>query len=32
MSADLSLVIPFYNEEENVSAVIAEARAAVPGA
>ena len=32
MSADLSLVIPFYNEEENVSAVIAEARGAVPGA
>lgn len=32
MSADLSLVIPFYNEEENVSAVIAEARSAVPGA
>ena len=32
MSADLSLVIPFYNEEENVSEVIAEARAAVPGA
>lgn len=32
MSSDLSLVIPFYNEEENVSAVIAEARSAVPGA
>ena len=32
MSADLSLVIPFYNEEENVAAVIAEARHAVPGA
>jgi len=32
MSADLSLVIPFYNEEENVSAVIAEARSAVPNA
>ena len=32
MSADLSLVIPFYNEEENVSAVIAEARGVVPGA
>lgn len=32
MSADLALVIPFYNEEENVSAVIAEARQAVPGA
>ena len=32
MSADLSLVIPFFNEEENVSAVIAEARGAVPGA
>ena len=32
MYSDLSLVIPFYNEEENVSAVIAEARSAVPGA
>ena len=32
MSAELSLIIPFYNEEENVSAVIAEARTAVPGA
>ncbi|MBM4455184.1 MAG: glycosyltransferase family 2 protein [Verrucomicrobia bacterium] len=32
MSADLSLIIPFFNEEENVSAVIAEARTAVPGA
>ena len=32
MSADLSLVIPFYNEEENVSAVLAEAKTAVPGA
>jgi len=32
MSADLSLVIPFFNEEENVAAVLAEARAAVPGA
>ena len=32
MSAQLSLIIPFYNEEENVSAVIAEARSAVPEA
>ena len=32
MSADLSLIIPFFNEEENVSAVIAEARTAVPEA
>lgn len=32
MSAQLSLIIPFYNEEENVSAVLAEARSAVPGA
>jgi len=32
MSAELSLIIPFYNEEENVSAVISEARAAVPEA
>jgi dolichol-phosphate mannosyltransferase len=32
MSSELSLIIPFYNEEENVAAVIAEARAAVPGA
>ena len=32
MSSQLSLIIPFYNEEENVSAVIAEARSAVPGA
>ena len=32
MSAQLSLIIPFYNEEENVSAVIAEARLAVPEA
>jgi len=32
MSSDLSLIIPFYNEEENISAVIAEARRAVPGA
>lgn len=32
MSADLSLIIPFYNEEENVAAVIAEAHQAVPGA
>ena len=32
MSAELSLIIPFYNEQENVSAVIAEARTAVPGA
>jgi len=32
MSSDLSLIIPFYNEEENVSAVIVEARAAVPEA
>lgn len=31
MASDLSLIIPFYNEEENVSAVISEARAAVPG-
>ena len=32
MESDLSLIIPFYNEEENISAVIAEARRAVPGA
>ena len=32
MSSELSLIIPFYNEEENVSAVITEARTAVPGA
>ena len=32
MSSELSLIIPFYNEEENVSAVITEARSAVPGA
>ena len=32
MSFELSLIIPFYNEEENVSAVIAEARTAVPEA
>ena len=32
MSSQLSLIIPFYNEEENVSAVIAEAHSAVPGA
>ena len=32
MSSDLSLIIPFFNEEENVSAVIAEARTAVPEA
>jgi dolichol-phosphate mannosyltransferase len=31
MSAQLSLIIPFYNEEENVSAVITEARSALPG-
>jgi len=31
MASDLSLIIPFYNEEENVSAVLAEARNAVPG-
>jgi dolichol-phosphate mannosyltransferase len=32
MSAELSLIIPFYNEEENISAVLAEARQAVPEA
>ncbi|NBT23988.1 glycosyltransferase family 2 protein [bacterium] len=32
MSAELSLIIPFYNEEENISAVLAEARQAVPQA
>ena len=32
MFSELSLIIPFYNEEENVSAVIAEARSAVPEA
>ena len=32
MSSELSLIIPFFNEEENVSAVIAEARTAVPEA
>ena len=32
MASDLSLIIPFYNEEENISAVITEARRAVPGA
>lgn len=32
MFTELSLIIPFYNEEENVSSVITEARTAVPGA
>lgn len=32
MNTELSLIIPFYNEAENISTVLAEARLAVPGA